>query len=59
MKLARKVNLGGFQTMDFESGEKSTAQECARDLIAMMQPLAASSVPIAATVAEIKKAYSV
>ena len=59
MKLTRKVNLGGFQTMDFESSERTTPQECARDLVAQMMPLAASSAPIKATVEEIKKAYNV
>lgn len=59
MRQTIKVNLGGFQTHDFESSERSTPQEIARDLVSQMQPLAASSVPIRAKMEELKKAYNV
>lgn len=59
MKLVRKVNLGGFENMDFESSERSTPQECARDLVAAMMPLSASSAPIRATIDTLKKAYNI
>lgn len=59
MQMMRKVNLGGFQTMDFTSSEHTTPQECARDLVMQMQPLAQAYPAIKATVDEIKKAYMI
>ncbi len=59
MKLERKVNLGGYQSMAFTSSEHMTVQECARDLIAQMQPMTTTYPTVRGVVAEIQKAYNV
>lgn len=59
MKLERKVNLGGYQSMAFTSNEHNTAQECAKDLINQMIPMAAMYPTVRGVVAELQKAYSV
>jgi len=59
MKLERKVNLGGYQSMAFQSSEHATVQECARDLIAQMNPMSTMYPTVRGVVAEIQKAYNV
>ena len=59
MKLERKVNLGGYQSMAFTSSEHPTVQECARDLIAQMLPMTQSYPTVRGVVEELRKAYSV
>lgn len=59
MKLERKVNLGGFQSMAFSSSEHGSVQECARDLIAQMNPMATIYPTVRGVVAELQKAYNV
>ena len=59
MKLERKVNLGGFQSMAFTSSEHETIQECARDLIAQMQPMTMMYPTVRGAMAELQKAYNV
>ncbi len=59
MKLERKVNLGGYQSMAFTSSEYATVQECARDLIAQMQPMTTMYPTVRGVVAELQKAYNV
>jgi len=59
MRLERKVNIGGFQSMAFASDDRHTIQECARDLIAQMQPMSAVYPTIAVAMKEIKTAYQV
>ena len=39
MKLGITASIGGFQSLRFDSNEKTTPQEAARDLIAQMEPL--------------------
>lgn len=59
MKLGVTVNLGGFQSMKFESSEHITNQECARDLIAQMQPMSQMYPTIRGKIEELRKAYNV
>ncbi len=59
MHLERKLNLGGFQSMTFASSDHMTVQECARDLIAQMQPMVNSYPVIKGAIAELQKAYNV
>lgn len=59
MILHRRVNLGGYQSMEFVSSEHVTVQECARDLIAQMQPMSGAYPTVRGVVAEIQKAYNV
>ena len=59
MRLERKVNIGGFQSMAFASSEHSSVQECARDLVAQMLPMGAVYPTIKVATDEIKKAYGV
>lgn len=59
MKLGATVNLGGFQSMKFESSERPTTQECARDLIAQMLPMSTMYPTIRGKVEELRKAYNV
>ncbi len=59
MKLERKVNLGGYQSMNFASSEHGTVQDCARDLIAQMQPMSQMYPTVRGVIAELQKAYSV
>jgi hypothetical protein len=59
MKLERKVNLGGFQSMAFQSSEHGSVQECARDLIAQMNPMSAIYPTVRGVVEELRKAYNV
>lgn len=59
MMLERKVNLGGYQSMAFQSSEHGTIQECVRDLIAQMQPMATVYPTVRGAVAELQKAYNV
>ncbi len=59
MRLERKVNIGGFQSMAFASDDRHTVQECARDLITQMLPMAAFYPTIAEAMKEIKTAYQV
>lgn len=59
MKLERKVNLGGYQSMAFTSSEHPTPQECARDLIAQMQPMSTMYPTVRGVMAELQKAYNV
>jgi len=59
MKLERKVNLGGYQSMAFQSSEHATVEECARDLISQMQPMSTMYPTVRGVVAELQKAYGV
>jgi hypothetical protein len=59
MRLERKVNLGGYQSMNFASSEHVTVQECARDLIAQMQPMSVMYPTVRGVIAEMQKAYNV
>lgn len=59
MKLERKVNLGGYQSMSFTSSEHATNQECARDLIAQMVPMGSIYPAVRGVIDELKKAYNV
>lgn len=59
MILHRRVNLGGYQSMEFVSSEHATVQECARDLIAQMNPMSTMYPTVRGAVAEIQKAYNV
>lgn len=59
MKLGRTVNLGGFQSIKFESSEHANLQECARDLLAQMTPMAGIHTILNGVIAEIRKAYNV
>ena len=59
MKLERKVNLGGYQSMAFTSSDHDTIQECARDLISQMNPMTTMYPTVRGVVAELQKAYNV
>ena len=59
MRLERKLNLGGYQSMTFVSNDHMTVQECARDLIGQMQPLTNSYPVIKGAIEELRKAYNV
>ncbi len=59
MHLERTVNLGGFQSMKFASSDHASVQECARDLIAQMQPMSAMYPTVRGVIAELQKAYNV
>ncbi len=59
MNLGRKINLGGYQSMEFHSSDHSTVQECARDLIAQMQPMSTVYPTVRGVIEELKKAYNV
>jgi len=59
MKLERKVNLGGYQSMAFQSSEHDTVQECARDLITQMNPMTTMYPTVRGVVAELQRAYNV
>ncbi len=59
MKLERKVNLGGFNSMGFQSSDRATPQECARDLIAQMQAMVKAYPILQRYIDETKAAYGV
>lgn len=59
MKLARTVNLGGYQSQKFESSEHPTVKECAQDLIEQMQPMSGAYPTVRGVMAEIQKMYGV
>jgi hypothetical protein len=59
MRLERKVNLGGYQSMHFATSEHATPQECARDLIAQMNPMSTMYPTVRGVIAELQKAYNV
>lgn len=59
MILHRRVNLGGYQSMEFVSSEHPTVQECARDLVTQMLPLNTIYPTVRAAADEIRKAYNV
>jgi hypothetical protein len=59
MRLERKVNLGGYQSMNFASSEHITAPECARDLIGQMRPMSEMYPTVRGVIAELEKAYKV
>lgn len=59
MRLERKVNIGGYQSMAFASDDRKTIQECALDLLAQMQPMSVYYPTIKQAADEIRKAYQV
>lgn len=59
MRIERKINIGGYQSMAFASSEHETIQDCARDLIAQMIPMATVYPTIKVAADEIRKAYQV
>lgn len=59
MKLARTVNLGGYQSQKFESSEHDTLSDCVKDLIAQMQPIAPMYPTVNGVINELKRAYNV
>lgn len=59
MKLAATVNVGAYQSMKFESSDHNTNQECAKDLIGQMQPMAQFYPTLKVKIDEIRKAYQV
>jgi hypothetical protein len=59
MMLHRRVNLGGYQSMEFVSSEHTTVQECARDLITQMNPMSGSYPTVRGVISELQKFYNV
>ena len=59
MKLGMTVNVGGFNSMKFESGDRASNQEAARDLIAQMEPIAKAYPVLAQRIAELRSSYNV
>lgn len=59
MKLGVTANVGAYQSMKYESSEHATVQECARDLIAQMQPLTQFYPVLKSKIEELKKGYNV
>lgn len=59
MKIGMTVGVGGMQFHRFDSSEHDTVQECAKDLIAQMQPLSLAYPSLVQRIAEIKTAYGV
>lgn len=59
MKLGMTVNVGGFNSMKFESGDRASNQEAARDLIAQMEPLAKAYPSLNGVIAQLRSAYGV
>jgi hypothetical protein len=59
MKLGATVNVGGFNSMKFESNERASAQEAARDLINQMEPLARAYPVLQGKIQDLRSAYNV
>jgi hypothetical protein len=59
MKIGMTVNVGGYNSMKFESSEQATKQDCARDLIAQMEPIAKAYPVLVGKIQEIRSAYQV
>ncbi len=57
MRLARRVNLGGFQSMEFASNERTAISEAAQDLVDQMVPLVQAYPILKQVIAEIRTAY--
>lgn len=57
MKLGMTVNVGGFNSMKFESSEHPALRECARDLIDQMQPLIKDYPILLQKIGQLKVAY--
>lgn len=59
MKLEKKVNLGGFNSMGFQSSEHNTPQECARDLVTQMQAMVKAYPILQQHIDQMKAAYGI
>ena len=59
MKLGVTVNVGGFNSMKFESNERSSQQEAARDIIEQMAPLVKAYPILNQKIQELRSAYGV
>lgn len=59
MKLARTVNLGGYQSQKFESSEHETIKECVKDLLDQMTPISSMYPTVTGVISELKRAYNV
>jgi len=57
MKLTRRVNLGGYQSMEFASNERTAISEAAQDLVDQMTPLVPAYPVLKQMIAEIRMAY--
>lgn len=59
MKIARTVNLGGYQSQKFESSEHDKMNDCVKDLLDQMAPLAAMYPTVGGVMSELKRAYNI
>lgn len=59
MKLGETVHIGGYSGLRFDSNDRATVQECARDLIAQMEPLAMAYPVLKFKIEELRRAYGV
>lgn len=59
MKLEKKINLGGFNSMGFQSSDRSTPQECARDLVTQMTAMVKAYPILQQHITELKAAYAI
>jgi hypothetical protein len=53
------VNLGGFNSMRFDSHERASNQEAARDLISQMEPLVKAYPILNGVIQQLRSAYGV
>jgi len=59
MKLGMTVSIGGYSGFRFDSNEFATREECARDLIKQMEPLAKHYPTVAGAIAGVRSSYGV
>jgi hypothetical protein len=59
VKIGRTIPVGGFTSVRVESGEHSSPQECARDLILLLQPQTKKYPILNQEIEELRKQYGI
>lgn len=59
MKLAKTIPVGGFTTIKVESSDRSSVQECARDLVQLLEPQVTKYPTLRQEIDQIKQMYGI
>ncbi len=59
MKLARTIPVGGFTSVKVESSDRSSVQECARDLVLLLEPQVSQYPILRQEIALIRQQYGI
>lgn len=59
MKIAKTIPVGGFTSVKAESSDRASPQECARDLVQLLEPQVSKYPILRQEIDQIKQQYGI